>query len=468
MVATSVNRRFAVLALGEGLARGAAFGASVWLARTLGPAGYGVVGVAMAMLLYFSALTDAGLETLGIREVAEDEGRVHTVIPALLGARMLIALVGLAILAAGAHLLLPAPDRTVVSLFGLILVVLALDTRWIALGLAKPVPASVSRVFGELTMAVLVFGLVSGPGDITVVPLAAVVGNAVAAGIMAWWLSRTVGAIAVRFDWSIAGPVLRRSLPLAIHSILGLLIFNADILLLRWLKDSATVGQYVAAYTLISFTINLSVAYGQTLLPSLTALNRSEAEQHALYRRSMLQIGILAVPFSLGGWFLGVEVLTLVFGPAYRPAGHVLALLALSLPASLWRMGPQTLLIAHNRQDVLVPVTAISAVVNLVLNLILIPRYGASGAAGATVVTEVLRTILVSWEARRRLLAPATYAWRPLLIPALGLGALWGFVQMPILPLIGIGAVLYVVLLWAGGTIRLARGDGGPGATAGQ
>jgi len=323
-------------------------------------------------------------------------------------------------------------------------------------------------VFGELTTAVLIFGLVSGPGDIAMAPLAAVVGSALIAGIIAWWLSRTVGAIAVRFDWSIAGPVLRRSLPLAIHSILGLLIFNADLLLLRWLKDSATVGQYVAAYTLISFAINLSVAYGQTLLPSLTALNRSLVEQHALYRRSMLQIGILAVPFSLGGWFLGVEVLTLVFGPDYRPAGQVLALLALSLPASLWRMGPQTLLIAHNRQDALVPVTAISAAVNLVLNLMLIPRYGASGAAGATVVTEVLRTILVSWEARRRVQAPATYAWRPLLIPALGLGALWGFVQLPILPLIAVGAVLYLVLLWAGGIIRLVRSGAGIDTTAGQ
>jgi len=468
MATTSVNRRFAVLALGEGLARGAAFGASVWLARTLGPAGYGVVGVAMAMLLYFSALTDAGLDTLGIREVAEDKRRVQSVIPALLGARMLIALVGLGILAAGAHVLLPAPDRTVVSLFGLILVVLALDTRWIALGLAKPVPVSISRVFGELTMAVLIFGLVSGPGDIAIAPLAAIVGSALTAGIMAWWLSRTVGAIAVRFDWSIAGPVLRRSLPLAIHSLLGLFIFNADVLLLRWLKDSATVGQYVAAYTLISFTINLSVAYGQTLLPSLTALNRSVAEQHAMYRRSMLQIGILAVPFSLGGWFLGTEVLTLVFGPAYRPAGHVLAVLALSLPASLWRIGPQTLLIARNQQYALVPVTAVSAAVNLLLNLMLIPYYGALGAAGATVVTEVLRTGLVSWEARRRVQAPVTHAWRPLLVPALALGALWGLTPLPILPLIGIGALLYVVLLWASGIIRLVRGGGGLDATTGQ
>ena len=53
----------------------------------------------------------------------------------------------------------------------------------------------------------------------------------------------------------------------------------------------------------------------------------------------------------------------------------------------------------------------------------------------------------------------------PTLVPALALGALWGLISLPILPLIGIGAILYVALLWASGIIRLVRGGGGLDAT---
>jgi O-antigen/teichoic acid export membrane protein len=62
-----VARNFLALGGGEVAARVISFGATVYLARTLGASGYGIIAVAMAVMLYLTYLTDCGVEVLGVR-----------------------------------------------------------------------------------------------------------------------------------------------------------------------------------------------------------------------------------------------------------------------------------------------------------------------------------------------------------------------------------------------------------------
>ncbi|MEP7324700.1 MAG: oligosaccharide flippase family protein, partial [Gemmatimonadota bacterium] len=78
----TVGRNFLALGAGEAAARLVAFGATIYLARTLGPGSYGVIGLALAVTLYFTYLADCGIETLGVREIAADPSRVATLAPA--------------------------------------------------------------------------------------------------------------------------------------------------------------------------------------------------------------------------------------------------------------------------------------------------------------------------------------------------------------------------------------------------
>ena len=83
-------RNFLALGGGEVAARVISFGATVYLARTLGAAGYGVIAVAMAIMLYLTYLTDCGVEVLGVREVAAAPTRIGKLVPPVLSLRLAV------------------------------------------------------------------------------------------------------------------------------------------------------------------------------------------------------------------------------------------------------------------------------------------------------------------------------------------------------------------------------------------
>ncbi|NNG15077.1 MAG: oligosaccharide flippase family protein [Gemmatimonadales bacterium] len=376
------------------MARVIAFGATIYLARVLGVGGYGVVALAAAVTLYLAQFADFGVETLGIREVAEDPEGVRDRAPSILTARLLIAAGLIIVLLPVALLALPQPEGAVIAAYSLTLLPIALSTRWVHLGLESARPVGLARTLGESVMILLVLVLVRRSGDIGSVPLAQFVGESTAVLLLLLLLARRGMRLRVSWDPSRVGPVFRRAWPLVAHGLLGLLIFNSDLVFLRLFRDLASVGHYAAGYTLISFLLNLGVAYGMALLPTMTRLGARTDGERALYHTAQAQVFAAGFPIALGGALLAVELIRQVFGLSYLPAGAALEILIWSIPIALFRNVAVAALVARNRQDQVLRTTTGSTVLNLILNVLLIPRFGILGAAWATVATELLRTVL--------------------------------------------------------------------------
>jgi O-antigen/teichoic acid export membrane protein len=178
------------------------------------------------------------------------------------------------------------------------------------------------------------------------------------------------------------------------HGILGLIIYNSDLIFLRVFHGREDVGLYAAAYTLISFVGNLGGVYSRSLLPTLTRLDREEIGSANLFGTAMAQVFAVAAPLTLGGWLVAEPLLTSLFGTGYAGAGLALAILIWSVPFSVFRSVALAGLIAQERHDLVLRTTTGTAVANLLLNLLLIPTLGIIGAAWATLITEGIRTIL--------------------------------------------------------------------------
>ena len=130
-----VGRNFLKLGAGEAASRLIAFGATVYLARTLGASTYGIIVLATAVLLYLSFITDCGVEMLGVRDVAADREALFGTLPDILGARLLAG-IALILLTVGVGLaVLPQPEGAILAAYSFTLVVVALGTRWVHLGL---------------------------------------------------------------------------------------------------------------------------------------------------------------------------------------------------------------------------------------------------------------------------------------------------------------------------------------------
>lgn len=456
----AVGRNFLKLGAGEAAARLIAFGATVYMARTLGASMYGVVVLATTILLYLSALTDGGVEALGIRDVAADPQALAQALPSILGGRLIVGVVLISITAIAGLAILPQPDGGILAAYVFTLGTVALSIRWIHLGFENPGYASMGRVLSEVTNASLIVVLVHGPADLASVPIAQVVGEGIGAIVLWRLLPAGIRNLPFTMRASVVRGMFRASWPLILNSLLGLAIFNSDFLFLRGFRDSAAVGLYAAAYTLVSFFLNLGAAYTMSLLPPMTRLRHDATAARALYDRSMVQVLAGAIPIATGGFLIAGPVIAMVFGARYGESAAPLRILMLSIPAALIRNVAQSVLVGYGRQDQLLHTAIWATAINLLLNLTLIPVWGLIGAAVATLATEVIRTVLAvryvdrlgipmtSITIFRRVLAASAVMAVPVVLLA----------RAPVPAIVAAGLVTYAGTLTLVGGLRFRRG----------
>jgi len=412
-------------------------------------------------MLYLSYFAEGGMEMLGVRDVAEDRTRLARLVPAVLTTRLMVVPVLLVLIWGLGHLILPQPDATILGLYGFTLIWYAANVRWVLLGLEQAAPVAIVRVLGEGLVLTLVVLLVQQPADLARVPLAQFAGDGLAGLALLWWLGRSGVALPIRLDRPIVEPLFRRSSQLMWNAVLGLMIFNADLLLLRVFRDSETVGYYAVAYTLVSFILNLGIAYSLSLLPALTRAFPDPTERQSLYDASSAHVMTVAFPIAAGGALLAPAIIALFFGPRYAPSAWALTLLLGSIPVAAMRNVPQAALISAGRQELVLRTTALCAVVNLGLNLGLIPHWGMTGAAMATILTEAVRTsVTIFLAARVGCSASGLFrGWRPLLATGVMAAAIIGIGREQLWSSLAIGiATFTVVLVLVGGIRRDARG----------
>lgn len=453
-----VGRNFLVLGGAEAVARVIAFGSTIFVARVVGVEGYGAVAFAAAVVLYLTQIVEFGVEVIGIREIAVNRLRTMDITPSLITARLILA-TGIVVAVVGISMtIVPPPEGPVLAVYALSLLPIAAGTRWIYVGLETTRLPGIARLARDTMLLVLVLALVRGPGDVVAVPLAIFVAECVGALILAAWLVRRGLRLPLQLRLSPVASVARQAWPIVGHGLLGLLIYNSDLLFLRFFRDLASVGLYAAGYTLISFLLNLGVVYCNNLIATSARLGTRSPAALDLYRRANQHVFAASLPLAVGGVLFAQQMIRVVFGPSYAPAGIALAILIGSVPFSLLRNVMQATLIACGRQDRVFRLTALSAVLNLVLNALFVPRYGIAGAATATLLTEIGRFWLALRDANREgytmdwsLLLPPVLAGAVMAAILIGLGItnLWGAIAL--------GGIIYVGLMSA--LVRRSEGS---------
>jgi O-antigen/teichoic acid export membrane protein len=456
----TVGKMFAVVGFGDALARIIAFGATAYVATRLGPGPYGVIAVASAIVLYFSHVADFSVEVLGARALARDPARVDTLVPPLVVARLLLAAACIVVLTIVGLVFLPQPKGIVLAVTSLGLLPVAASTRFVFLATSRPVAAALARVIGELLFFLTVLAIVRDTNDLASVPLSRLAGEGIAALLLVALLRRSGYVLPVRHDPGQVKPLFAGALPLVGHAILGLAIFNSDLIFLDVLKGERAVGVYAAAYTLVSFLLNVGVVYGNILLPALTREGVDAARQRTLFDTAMVQVLAAALPLAVGGYLLADGLIGLVFDPQFADGVPALRVLIWSIVVAWVRNVVQMGLIARDQQAFVLRTSVWSAVANVALNVALIPPFGLIGAAVATLATEIFRTVVAAWYAARLGLpfGVTRRLWRPVVAAATMAAALSVVPRVQVLLAIAGGAAIYVMVLLLTKGIRFDRG----------
>jgi O-antigen/teichoic acid export membrane protein len=397
---------------------------------------------------------------LGVREMAAHPTETLSRASAILTARVVVAIVLAVLLTVAALVTMPEPDGFVLALYGLTLIPIGASTRWILLGRERTRSVALARAAGEALMVLLVFALVRGRDDLFKAPLAQFTGDALAAGLLLWWVTRSGIHLRFAVDWSAIRPLVGRATPLIASALLGLLIYNSDLIFLRFFRDRATVGLYAAAYLLVSFISNMGTAYGLSLLPSLTRTAAVPADHRGLYHTATAHVFAIGFPITLGGCLLAWQITMLVFGSEYSDSANALRILIWAIPLSLVRDIPVMALMASGREDRIMRLTAWAAAAGIALNFLLIPPYGLIGAATATVATEGVRMMLALAAVRKYgfQLTGISRLWKPLVAGGVMAAVLVLAAPSALVLAVALGALGYVASLAMLGGISFRRG----------
>ncbi|MGW4460896.1 oligosaccharide flippase family protein [Micromonospora sp. NPDC004704] len=207
---------------------------------------------------------------------------------------------------------------------------------------------------------------------------------------------------------------LRRSLPYFASDLLGLLYFRGDVFILAMFVAASEVGEYVSAAAIIGPAVQVAASMGLGAVayaaPRLLS-DRSPSDDPVAIFRFFRISGQTAAGLICLALPIGVVVL---FGGDGDDILALATILTLFLALRFANFGLSAMLLAHGRATSRLLVLVVSLGGNVVLNLALDGRYGAHGAAWATVLTELIVAGSLLWFLRIRALV------RPVLVSAAG------------------------------------------------
>ena len=247
----------------------------------------------------------------------------------------------------------------------------------------------------------------------------------------------------------------------------GLLVFTyADTILIGYFMTETDVGIYRVAFQLTSVASFLVMAFHTVLYPRISRWNAERNFNLIEYsmKRSFTYSLFLAIPVTAGGIILSEKLLYYLYGSSFVSGAQVLMILLFVQIANIFFYLQTMCLNAMDRPRISFYITAASAVMNIILNLLLIPVFGISGAAIASLVTMSMNAILAYASLRSSIyISIDRRSLMNIIISALIMSAvvsLYIFV-FPIVDFISlaltvsIGAIIYfIIILWIDRRIR--------------
>lgn len=465
-IAKSVIVNIAYAIVGRGVFRLLASFAMIYALRYFGPERYGILETALAWSNALITLSDIGLSTLIVREAARNKNEASVYYGNTIVVQSIMTLVIFAVLIGLAKVL--HYDILMVSMIGLIGAAgLIFEFRKIMQGILRVWMEQKFITFIELINSVSFF--------ITIILLFAFMHNKDSALIGFGIAQLSVNALSIValqiYTVRYAKPhinlrripaMISHSWVFTLYNVFFMLYFQIDQIILSMMSTKTAVGIYGAPSKVAVVLLFVPLMVYQVVLPLMFQYSKNDqAKYNRIAQLLYRYFAAFGVPAGLGLTLAAPALVPFVFGSAYNASIPVMQWMGLFLMVRFFSASTSEILTASDKQHVLVKIQAGGIILNIILDILLIPTYGAVGPAIATFITESLSCI--AYFIVTRSLIERT--WKMLLLPLFpiaGASIAMSVVLTPLVPRIHvlfsvlIGAVVYGAALW---TLRFFSHD---------
>lgn len=365
-----------------------------YVARILMPDGIGTVNFLSSIISYIILFTSLGIPTYGIIEIAKIKNDIQAktikaieiltlnLILVILGYLFVILIV----------LFVPQVNTnyTIFLILSINILLTAIGCEWFYQGTEEFKYIAIRSFIIKSINCILLFALVRKSSDLLWYSIYIVIGSSGNNILNFLQLRKKLDLKHYSFSKMNIAYHIKPTLKIFAVNAISSIYLQLDTIMLGFLSTAATVGYYTGAIRLTKMLMGIATSMGIVFLPRISHLltKENQKETNALISKTIEFMVLLSFPLSIGLIILSAPLIRLFCGIEYLPAIISLRIMApIILFISISYILAQFTL-AKNKINYTIIIALICSIVNVLLNIILIPHYGNDGAAFGTLIAE--------------------------------------------------------------------------------
>lgn len=374
------------------------FFATIYSARYLGVENFGILSLAIAFTGIFVVFADLGLSTLTIREVSRKKYLKSKYLANFILFKIFLAILTIFFTFIAVSILYyPYQVRLIIYVMTLSMILnsFAVLISSIFQAYEKMEYLSIGTFISSALVLLGIMLAIYFHFEVLAFAIVYLVTNTI---LFIFYISIYIWKFSLpslELDMSFWKENIKLALPFGVTGVFVTIYYWIDTVMLSAMVGNDAVGLYNAAYRLVLVLLFVPSIFNMVIFPLMSQFYLTSRKSLKIaYKKYFKYMAILGIPLGFGIVLLAKKIVILIFGGEY--IGSVIAFQILVWSATIIFMSSAfaRLLEASDKQMVITKITGICAVVNILLNLVIIPQFSYIGASVVTVLTELLSFIL--------------------------------------------------------------------------
>lgn len=370
------------------------------LTRYLGPRGYGEFNSVIVYTSIFAVIADLGVYQILLRELAQKPGQREKIMGNVFVWRALSSFISFTI-AAVLGFALPYRDliKYIIIIESIRSFVYAIRAFYITdfqYKLRMDI-ASIGDIINRVSFIIFIYLAAHFNLSLFIIFLFIFLATLLDFGFIWASFKKICGGFKYKFEKSYIKDFIKESWPIGVAGLLGMIHFKGDTFLLSIFKPQEDVGIYSASYRIYENLVFLPGIFLGLIFPRLSYFAKNDKYHLKIFFQKIFNIMLFSViPLTLFFALLAPYVVQVMAGPGFFNSIFPTTVLSIALIAIFMAAPFSQLIIATGKQKTLIVTSLIVMAINIVLNLIFIPKYSYTAASIITLSTEFLLMILLA------------------------------------------------------------------------
>ena len=366
-------------------------------ARYLGPSNYGIIGETASYVSFFSVICQLGFTSTAVKEIMDNEDRQGEILGTTIFFRVCTSLISSIAITCLLYVLKEG-DKVIVwvaFLQSLSLLFQSFDMihYWYQSRLETQVSVKIQSL-AYVIMAVYKIVILALGKSVEWFAFSTALEAAVVGAALVWVYNKGTGQ-KLSISISAGKEILKRSYHFILSGLMATIYGEMDKIMLGEMLSETAVGFYTAATkvsTMWSFVLTALINSSRpVIIASKNKSNDLYIKQNKRLYAAIIWIGIAA---GLGITVLGKWIIYFMYGEAYLPATSSLQISAWYTMFAMLGTARGIWIVCEDKAKYVKYYLGIGAIINVVLNYLLIPQFGPGGAAAATLATQIFTAVL--------------------------------------------------------------------------